>query len=284
MEKELVTAIAERDPARLHRLLKPAGAASSKPSKASLSKREKAQLLQATIKQRMAALAIERYSVAAATGQRSGKLRFNLFNGLLAQRLLFKRGFERKPASLFWFKLLWPLVRQKRFLMPLVERKGIYCFYSRQLVARLSELIGGRPCLEIGAGDGTLTRFLQERGVPITATDDHSWHGKIAYPESVVRMDARTALRHYSPQVVICSWPPAQNTFEREVFRTASVELYIVILSQHRFASGNWGDYASQQDFSLAHRPDLSCLLLPPELGSEVLIFRRRTTLPVPPS
>jgi hypothetical protein len=272
MEKELAAAITVRDPARLHRLLKPAHAS----SKTTVGKRDKANLVQSAIKQRMAALAIERYSLTVAIGPGPGKGRFNLFNGLLAQRLLFKRGFERKPVSLFWFRLLWPLIWQKRYLMPLVERKGIYCFYSNQLVSRIADLIDGRPCLEIGAGDGTLTRFLQDRGVQMTATDDYSWPDRIRYPESVVHMDARSALSHYSPQVVICSWPPAQNTFEREVFRTAGVELYIVILSQYRFASGNWSDYESQKDFSVENRSDLSRLVLPPELGTEVLIFRRR--------
>jgi hypothetical protein len=274
MERELATAIAERDPSRLHRLLNARHAGSDK--KATLSKREKVALAQAAVRQRMAALAIENYSLAIGAGQTSGKIRFNLFNGMLAQKLLFKTKFERKPVSLLWFRLLWPLVWQKRYLMPLVERRGIYCFYSRQFVARLTDLIAGRSCLEIGAGDGTLARFLEESGVTVTATDDYSWSDRIRYPDTVLRMDARSALRQQAPKVVLCSWPPAQNTFEREVFRTASVELYVVVLSRHRFASGNWADYEAQSDFLLAHRPDLSRLLLPPELGSAVLVFRRQ--------
>jgi len=60
------------------------------------------------------------------------------------------------------------------------------------------------------------------------------------------------------------------------VFRTRSVALYIVVVSVHQFASGNWQDYEAQQDFVMERRPDLSRLLLPPELGCEVLLFRRR--------
>jgi hypothetical protein len=45
-------------------------------------------------------------------------------------------------------------------------------------------------------------------------------------------MDAVTALRQHAPEVVICSWPPARNTFEREIFRTRSVQMYLVIASQ----------------------------------------------------
>lgn len=143
---------------------------------------------------------------------------------------------------------------------------------------RLTRLIGQRRCLEIAAGDGTLSRFLQQQGVEVTATDDHSWRDRIAFPDAVQQMDAVTALRTHSPEVVLCCWPPANNAFEREVFRTRSVEQYIVIVSAHRFASGNWADYEAQDGFALERRPDLAALLLPPELKCEVLLFSRGST------
>lgn len=275
-EKELAAALEKRDPKRLHRLLqRPSGPARSD-RKTTLAHRDKWALVQSAVTQRMAALAIERYSIAVATGRSSGRLRFNLFNGLLAQWLFFDHGFVRKPVSMFWFRLIWPLLPQKRLLMPLVERKGIYCFYSKKLIARLSALIAGRSTLEIGAGDGTLSRFLVANGVPVTATDDHSWADRITYPEHVVRMDASAALRQWRPQVVICCWPPSQNSFEREVFRSPGVELYVVILSAHEFATGNWNDYRTQDAFELEMHPDLSRMVLPTELGCEVLLFRRK--------
>jgi hypothetical protein len=159
--------------------------------------------------------------------------------------------------------------------MPLVEPKGIYCFYSDALIDRLAALIGDRPCLEIGAGDGTLSRFLDAAGVPVTATDDHSWRKSVTYPAEVLHVDARTALRDHRPAVVLCSWPPAGNPFERAVFVTPSVELYVVISSRHEFASGNWIDYRRQTAFAFAEDPDLSRLVLPPELESAVYVFRR---------
>jgi hypothetical protein len=279
VEQELGEAVAEQNHAGLHALLNPAET-TEHTGKARASLKQQTQVVRSAIKQRMTALALERHSLAIVTGQKSGKVRFNLINGLIAQRLLFARGFERKPVSLLWFRLLWPLLWQKRFLMPLVERKGIYCFYSRELVARLAELIGTRRVLEVAAGDGTLSRFLQARGVKISATDDYSWPDRIHYPESVARMDAVTALRQHAPEVVICSWPPARNTFEREIFRTKSVQMYLVIGSQHRFASGNWSDYEAQTQFTLERSDALSGLVLPPELGSQVLIFRRGSSDP----
>lgn len=115
-----------------------------------------------------------------------------------------------------------------------------------------------------------------DAGVDVTATDDRSWNHTITFPDDVVEQDARGALRAHRPAVVICSWPPAGNPFEREVFATASVELYIVISSRHRFASGNWADYEAQTGFELEESPRLSALVLPPEVEAAVYLFKRR--------
>lgn len=235
-----------------------------------------ADLVQQALLSRMAHLAIKRHLVSEATGIESGKVRFNLLNGYLAQKLLFADGLLRKPVSLFWFRLIWPFLWQRRLLMPLVQPEGIYCFYSRQLVAELAALIGTRSCLEIAAGDGTLTRFLIGAGVKTTATDDQSWKHEVSYPEFVVRQDAQEALREYAPEVVLCSWPPAGNLFEQQVFRTGSVQLYIVIGSRHRFAAGNWDDYRNQTTFDYGEDEKLSALVLPPELDAGVYVFRRK--------
>lgn len=228
------------------------------------------------IRYRMALSAVKQHCVAMATGIESGKVRFNFFNGFVAQKLFFSDGLERKPVSMFWFRMLWPLIWQKKFLMPLVQPEGIYCFYSQQLISALAEKIGKRSCLEIAAGDGTLTRFLAQQGVRITASDDYSWEHAVRYPEWVARMDAKEALRHHAPDVVICSWPPAGNNFERKIFRARSVQLYIVISSRHRFAAGNWVDYNEQSTFSFEEDAELSRLVLPPELDAGVYVFWRK--------
>ncbi|MBV8659058.1 MAG: hypothetical protein JO142_14630 [Burkholderiales bacterium] len=229
------------------------------------------------LRARMTHLALRQYAFSSATGVAQGKVRFNLFNGLLAQRLLFERDLVRKPASDRAFRWLWPWLWQKRLLMPLVEKRGIYCFYSRNLVRGLAALIGDRPCVEIAAGDGTLSRFLADVGVQMTATDDHSWSAQVRYPESVKQMDAATALQRLQPKVVLCSWPPSGNAFERKVFRTQSVETYIVIGSRSRFITGNWAEYESQTTFEFTERTDLSSGVLPPELHGGVWVFERKS-------
>jgi len=228
------------------------------------------------IKSRMLLQGLEKCYLAAASGKASGKIRFNLINGLIIQRLLFRKGLERKPVSLGWFKFWWPLISQKRFLMPLVQSQGIYCFYSRALIKALAGLINRRSCLEIAAGDGTLASLLTEAGVPVTATDDYSWTHAIQYPGQVEKLGAKEALEKYQPRVVLCSWPPPGNPFEKEVFLTASVELYVVIGSRYRFAGGNWEAYTGQQRFEWQADPRLSGFVLPPELESSVLVFRKK--------
>jgi len=229
-----------------------------------------------SVEYRMACLAVRQHYVAVASGINSGKVRFNLLNGLLAQWLLFREGLERKPVSMLWFRLFWPLVWQKRMLMPLVQPEGIYCFYSQQLIDELVRLIAHRRCLEIAAGDGTLTRFLRDRGADVTATDDYSWEHAVRYPDGVSRMEAREALASHRPEVVICSWPPAANGFERQVFRTRSVCMYIVIASRHQHAAGNWKEYEEQVFFDFREEKRLSRLVLPPELDPAVYVFSRK--------
>ncbi|WP_305788696.1 hypothetical protein [Symbioplanes lichenis] len=228
------------------------------------------------IRRQMTVHLLKQAILSASTGVREGRVRFNLVAGLVAQRLLFRRGLERKPVPLRAFRAVWPLLRgQRRLLMPLVQPRGIWCFYSRPLITRLAALIGDRSCLEIAAGDGTLSRFLAEAGVRITATDDHSWSDSITFPESVLCEDARTALRKHRPQVVVCSWPPAGNPFEQYVFTTPGVEHYIVIGSRHEAATGNWAAYRDQSDFTFAEDVTLSRLVLPPEVDHAVYVFSR---------
>jgi hypothetical protein len=228
------------------------------------------------VRKRMAILAAQRSLQAAALGASPGRRRFGLWSGFLVQQLFFSHGLARKPVSMRRFRWLWPLVTQKRLLMPLVQPRGMYAFYSRELIAALARLIGERPALEIAAGDGCLSSFLQAWGVDVRATDDHSWTQNIRYPDFVEKLDAVAALNQAQPKVVLCSYPPPKNTFEQSVFKTSSVELYLVITTKHRFAAGDWQSYESQQAFAMEPDPELSRLILPPEIDPLLLIFRRR--------
>jgi len=228
------------------------------------------------IKSKIALSALEKYYLAILYGKSSGKVKFSYLNGAILQKLLFYYDFERKPVSLFWFNFFWTFNTQKNILMPLVNKKGIYCFYTKSLIKKLSKIIGSSKCLEIASGDGTLTSFLKNAGADINATDDYSWKTYIKYPEIVENIDAPKALIKYKPETVICSWPPSNNGFEKFVFTSESVKTYIVIGSEYDFASGNWNDYRTQTGFELFQDKKLSRLVIPKELDNRVLIFRRK--------
>ena len=229
------------------------------------------------VRSRMAHLAAQRVLQAAALGATGARVRFGLWSGFLVQRLFFSHGLMRKPVSLPAFRFWWRFVTQKRLLMPLVQPRGIYAFYSRELVQGLVTLIGDRPSLEIAAGDGILTQFLHNAGVIIRATDDQSWANVIRYPDDVEKMDAGTALARHQPKAVLCSFPPPKNLFEQEVFRTPSVDLYLVLTTRHRFAAGDWAAYESQSDFDWRADEGLTRMLLPPEIDPQVLVFTRKS-------
>ena len=234
------------------------------------------QFLPEIIKARIALSLIEQLNLMAKSGKVEERVRLRLLDGFLLQKILFKKDLVRKPASLLGFRLVWPLIRDKKILMPLVNKKGIYCFYSKKFVKELASLAGNVSCLEIGAGDGTLTRFLKDRGVDCRATDDQSWKNYIAYPEFVEKLDARSALEKYRPETVICSWPPPGNSFEKFVFETDSVIQYIVIGNRNPMISGNQDTYQNQKKFTMETDQKLSSLILPPSEENVVYLFKRK--------
>jgi hypothetical protein len=225
------------------------------------------------VKARILVLLLKNYNLYARTGT-EGRIRFDRFNASVLQRLLFRgSGFERKPVSLFWYTLWWPWLSQKRFLMPLVNKRGIYCFYSRALIGALARILKDKDTLEIAAGDGTLTRFLNGAGATVKATDDRSWNAFVEYPVEVEALDARKALERHAPKAVVCSWPPVGNSFEQRVFECPSVELYVVIGGPD---AGNLAAYAAQSAFAEHLDERLSRLVLPREEKNTVRVFTRK--------
>lgn len=281
LQRELTALGASEDPEALARYVAQlSGPTNTRPGSRQPGRRaSEAAALSLQIRRHMAATAMQQARLTATSGVTRGRVRFNLLNGWIAQRLLFERDLVRKPVSLRAFRVLWPLLWQRRRLMPLVEPKGIYCFYSAPLIRELAALVGQRRCLEIAAGDGTLTRFLIDAGVEVQATDDGSWRQSIDYPQRVRQMDARVALRTLRAPVVLCSFPPPGNGFERAVLRSREVETYIVLTTRDRHAAGNWDAYADSETLGFAMREDerLSRMLLPPEIDPAVLVFERVT-------
>lgn len=279
VEREIATALSERSHAPLDRLLMREASGTLPASPRGMPRRmSRKELATRLVRKRMAVLALEHVAVVAATGTSKAEVAPAWFTRLVTNVLFRDRKGAKKPVSLILFRLLWPLVINKAAFLTFAQSRGTYCFFSAPMIDELARLMGHRKCVEIAAGDGTLSRFLRDRSVDVVATDDHSWTHEIDYPEGVARMDARDALRVHRPEVVICSWPPAANAFERYVFETDSVERYIVVGSRHEFAAGAWNVYAAQKGFAMSESPLLARLVLPPETGVMVRVFDRRKT------
>lgn len=88
--------------------------------------------------------------------------------------------------------------------------------------------------LEVGAGSGRLTHFLQQKleaklpgKVKVVATDSGEWKLKTAFP--VEQIGHKEALEKHQPQIVVFSWMPYGEDYT-DAFRVAeSVQEYILI-------------------------------------------------------
>jgi hypothetical protein len=178
------------------------------------------------------------------------------------------------------FDRVWRWMRDPIWAASELQRQGVWSVPTQELAEKIAGLCQGRRVLEIGAGNGLLCHSLKSQGLEITAVDDESWSlgGKLirARGAQVLTRDAVEALKEYSPDVVICSWAPVGNAFEREIFRTKSVHTYLAISSRHSFASGNWGAYQEQQTFNCSTSEPLNSLIRPIEIEQQLLIFRRK--------
>jgi hypothetical protein len=174
-------------------------------------------------------------------------------------------------------RLAWRLLRNPAAVSAMLLEAGCYLIPPAELVDELRRVIGMRRTLEIGAGRGILAGCLRHAGVDIAAVDDQSWEGTIPTGRDVLVMDGREALIRFDPQVVLCSWPPPGNSFEREILAHPTVEMYIAILSSHRYASGDHQAYARAVGFRLlkAQTGPMAEMLLPPEAHSVLYLFMR---------
>lgn len=242
-----------------------------------ISKSDNPDLAETVIRAQMTLLAIEQFCDVM-SGRAGVKPRLRdvmAMNFLLLARLKSGHIFSAEG-----FDRVWRWMKDPIWAASELQRQGVWSVPTRDVAEKIADLCQGRRALEIGAGNGLLCHSLKTYGVNITAVDDESWSlgGKsIRAPGgSVLTMDALEGLRKFNPDIVICSWAPVGNTFEREIFRTKSVQMYLAISSRHSFASGNWGAYQEQKTFSCSTSEPINSLIRPVEIEQQLLIFRRK--------
>ena len=107
--------------------------------------------------------------------------------------------------------------RENLYQLPVVE-------WLDELREEISELAPKTP-LEIGAGDATIGKALQARGVNLKLTDPVGRDG-------VVALDARDALLAHAPDFVFSCWLPYDSGAEKQILDTKSLRWYLAVVQQ----------------------------------------------------
>lgn len=99
-----------------------------------------------------------------------------------------------------------------------------YAIITKKFIRGLSEYIGDKKCLEIMAGQGCLSKSLQDEGVDIITTDNYSWNGSFNMNDTwidVEDMDCLEAIRKYGKEVsyILCSWIPYKSQIGYEALK-----------------------------------------------------------------
>lgn len=93
-------------------------------------------------------------------------------------------------------------------------RHGLYSFPTTELVEHLGNVINGRPAIEIGAGHGVLAEALgiratdsfQQLNPKYRRVYEAAKQAIVPYGPNVLKYDARDAIEHFEPEVVIGCW------------------------------------------------------------------------------
>jgi hypothetical protein len=182
------------------------------------------------------------------------------------------------------FDAAWMRLKNQAAAAAAVQNAGFWSIPTRELCLGLKSYIKDQSVLEVGCGRGLFVSALREVGVSTIGVDDCSWQParRVVLPAKAFTtiQNAAEALRENRPKVVLSAWPPPSNSFERMIFATSSVDLYLAIVSSHQFASGNWQDYQAQElsskGFTCTTNESLNSMLRPLESQQKILIFRRR--------
>jgi hypothetical protein len=147
-------------------------------------------------------------------------------------------------------------------------KKQVYVFLTQDYVDALADYLkqrlveyGGGEIVEIGAGNGRLAFFLQQRGIPIVATDDCSWKlSSDSHQEDdnssqknkkrdveIYNLSCDQALKAHAPTIVLCAWMPMYNDFTAAFCATPSVQEYLLIgpapVCGHAFDTWGFDDH-----------------------------------------
>lgn len=118
-------------------------------------------------------------------------------------------------------ELLKPAPTNSDVFIPLIYFRRIYVnligfpMLTSSFINNLANYLKGKKVLEIMSGCGSLSYFLEEKGIECITTDNNLWGDKwsIMWKEPI-NIDAVNAIKKYGKDVdyIIMSWPMMDNT------------------------------------------------------------------------
>ncbi len=164
---------------------------------------------------------------------RGGKKRLVAARAALAKLLWDKHGLRKLPSNAQLDAALSALpAAELEWLFEFSPFGPLYFLPTRPFVTALSRKLrelGAKRVLEVAAGDGFLSRALSavDPKLEVIATDSGAWEAPqarmndkerralrgqsvsgLALGSEVLRLDAKAAVRRFSPDVVLCAWLP----------------------------------------------------------------------------
>ena len=146
----------------------------------------------------------------------------------------------RNHISLMFHSKAWEIDKETGKEKP--SQQQIFQFWNKQFNDELTKIlkkINPRLILEVGAGDGSLTKILFNRKFNIVATDSYDWPFRNRYFK-VEELKYKEALKKYQPDVVIGSWMPLGTDWTPDFRKTKSVNHYIIIGEVNAACGGDW--------------------------------------------
>lgn len=127
------------------------------------------------------------------------------------------------------------------------KERPVFEFFNEEHLTALADYFVGkikehgaseeRPLviLEIGAGNGRLAHFLQQkleerapRQTKVIATDSGAWLS-VQRDFPVEQLQHDEAMEKYRPDIVICSWIPYKKDFSKDIRKFDSTKEYVLI-------------------------------------------------------
>ncbi len=158
---------------------------------------------------------------------------------------------EHLLTEAYWREVVPPNDREVVVLTALSQATGVYFFPTREWVTafcRSIRLLRIRVVLEAGAGRGylaaALAPLLPRQGTAFKAVDNAQGEFESGLPRHPVveQTDALTAVRDFSPELIVYAWPPPGQSIA-SLCRSAGVRYVLVLGEPHGGCTGEPADW-----------------------------------------